>query len=930
MKLNKKYIQNIISAKNNNSLAIFVGAGVSKSADTDTEKFPTWENLIEGLKGELKLENEHDNLKIAQLYFLNFEEFEYYKKIKEYFPEYTSPSTIHKLIFDINPHFIITTNWDNLLEKTIDENAHVYDVICSDSDLVKSSLPNKLIKMHGDFKNHNIVFKEDDYLKYSQNFPLIENYVKSILSTHTVLFIGYSYNDVNLKQVINWLQYHSKVRPLMYLVTVKDKENEFQIKYLENHGIKSLVINEINKQKCTKEENLDDYSKKLLTFLYRIKDEISNTEEEVEEETIDFIFNKLKILDELEGILIKQIEKILPDLSFIYQEDYTSILRLKELSNLDEKKPSIIRNNKFREILNEIVQNKKQASPKVLKIFKILNKAKIKGIIISKNDSQSNQADYLAFLDYLKNEDSNDINTYLNFDFKVLIKTEYNLNKIFELALKFYNLGKFESAFDKVNEVIETCLKQKNYTKLFIAMFNRNILQRRLKDPFSNNDETRNFYSSFEKYDIKEWYYKLTKDLIIALEPIYEFVDFTLLYQLFYKVSQDLKQKEKHKKTIEAGGGVFDTNIHRFASEHENLINFVLKNKIMIEDFQEYRKINQLFVQITLTRQVQKERVTLSKIELYSCIKYFDYDDLLSLFKEYYYNDSPSKGKFEISDELKKWLIETVLENLITQHLSSIELFNSFESYIKNVFFILSLAKHNEEDTKLIIKQIYRILKEGKNSLSFFQSINDFIGIQANLHDIKIENKDLINMIEIFINKSIYQNFQGCESYALQYNHLSNLFNYSNKVKIEFENEELINKLFFELNEYPTSIKISFTEFLLVNFYKLSNQNIKDKIKNYALSIDIKEEKRVDIRIIFENILVIFEIKDFSDELLVKIKNYLEQFKDGSRFSSVLNTLDSQIDYLQKNKNVSELKNISEILKNIIKRFNESSRMRLF
>jgi hypothetical protein len=34
-----------------------------------------------------------------------------------------NPSKIHKTIFDIRPDFIITTNWDDLLEQTVSENA---------------------------------------------------------------------------------------------------------------------------------------------------------------------------------------------------------------------------------------------------------------------------------------------------------------------------------------------------------------------------------------------------------------------------------------------------------------------------------------------------------------------------------------------------------------------------------------------------------------------------------------------------------------------------------------------------------------------------------------------------------------------------------------------------------------------------------------
>ncbi len=170
------------------------------------------------------------------------------KKLKDFFPDNIRPSSIHKQIFELNPKVIITTNWDTILEKAIEENAYIYDVIRCDEDLVKSTLQKKLIKMHGDFKNHNIVFKEDDYLNYQFNFPLIENYIKSILSTHTILFLllGYSYNDINFKHIIKWLQNYSEVQPPRYLTVFK--ENPTQNKYLENHGISIFLLDEPQKR----------------------------------------------------------------------------------------------------------------------------------------------------------------------------------------------------------------------------------------------------------------------------------------------------------------------------------------------------------------------------------------------------------------------------------------------------------------------------------------------------------------------------------------------------------------------------------------------------------------------------------------------------------------------------------------------------------
>lgn len=926
MKTEKKYIQTIISANNDNSLAIFVGAGISKSSETKTVKLPSWNDLIEDLKAELEIENESDYLKIAQLYYLAFGEFTYYKKLKEYFPEHITPSKIHKLIFDITPHVIITTNWDNLLEKTIQENAYIYDVVCSDNDLVKSSLQNKLIKMHGDFKNHNIVFKEDDYLKYNLLFPLIENYVKSIVSTHTVVFIGYSYNDINLKQIVKWIQNYSNVKPPMYLITYKRNDN--QIKYLENHGITTIVIEDIDNKNFPLKDDLDSYSKKMHTFLSRIVTKDKGNIIDNSKDTIDFILNKLETLNELEGILTEQIQNALTNCGFINDSDSTPILEFyDETYNINNSLRDI--HNKFREILNGIEHDKKKPSAKVLKIFEILGKARIKGIVISKNDITNNQKEYLSFQDYLTVEDSNEKDIYLNFDFKVLTKVNSELSETFELAFKLYNLNKLEESFELIEDTIKTCLKQRNYTKLFIAMFNRNILLRRLKYSIGNF-ESRNKYNNLEEYNLKERYHSLTKDLKFALEPIYEFVDFSFIYRYAYNTSNDLRKKEDDKRSIESGGRVFNSDIYQFSSKHENLVNFVLKNKIMIEDYDEFKSINKSFVKIALIRQLQKESVTLSKIELYSCIKYIDYKELRLLLDEYYKKDSSRKGRFEITKELKDWLINTVFVNVTTQYLLSSKPFNGFEYYIKNIIFILSLSKHDKADVNLILEIINKILNEGKNSLTVFESINLFMGIQHNLHKLEIDKDFLINMIETLINKLVYKKFTGHEYIALTRNELSNLYGYASLGKVVFENETIIDKLLTEVKTYPISDRIEITQNFILNIYGISNQKIKDKIMEFSLSIEIEEEKEDDKRIIFENTLVILDLKSFSMDLKKATKKYLEQYKDGKKFSTILYMLDSQIDYLITNKNVTGLEKISEILKTAIQRHSESDRMSIF
>ncbi len=129
------------------------------------------------------------------------------KKLKSFFPsENIVIKNTHSLLVKLFPQNIITTNWDIVIEKAIENEMALYDVVRNDSELINTTSNRKLIKMHGDIEIGNIIFKEDDYLEYSQkSFPLIENYVKSVLSTNTVIFFGYSYNDINLKYITKWI-----------------------------------------------------------------------------------------------------------------------------------------------------------------------------------------------------------------------------------------------------------------------------------------------------------------------------------------------------------------------------------------------------------------------------------------------------------------------------------------------------------------------------------------------------------------------------------------------------------------------------------------------------------------------------------------------------------------------------------------------------
>ncbi|EFO1000585.1 hypothetical protein DX038_22965, partial [Escherichia albertii] len=231
-------LKEILKSSQENKLVFFIGSGFSKFSETELIKIPNWSELIDELKEDLNLPNENDFLKIAQLYFLKYGQHSYTQKVKSTIKK-LEPSAFHRNLFDMAPHYIITTNWDDLLEKTAQDMGYAYDLISSDVDLAQSQLDKKIIKMHGDFRQHNFVFKEDDYLQYSQNFPLIENYIKGIFSTSTIVFLGYSYSDYDLKQIVSWVSNISKATPKKYLL--QKSFDDAQAHYLKNHGISLLT-----------------------------------------------------------------------------------------------------------------------------------------------------------------------------------------------------------------------------------------------------------------------------------------------------------------------------------------------------------------------------------------------------------------------------------------------------------------------------------------------------------------------------------------------------------------------------------------------------------------------------------------------------------------------------------------------------------------
>lgn len=246
-------VRAIQRSQGKNQLVIFVGSGVSANSG-----LPTWKQMIRQIAARLPADFNSDAPFNPEVY-LRIPEYlyeqddspghaAYYRAITEILKSEAPANPIDELIFEIRPHHIVTTNVDDLLERSDSLNTRLYAVVSQDADLLSVSSDRYLIKMHGDIKDpKTVVVKESDYLDYEQNHPLVATFIRSLLINHTFLFIGYSLNDYNLNLILNWINFFRKQhrvarRPQNILVQTKTP-SPYEVRRLASRNLSVVDLN---------------------------------------------------------------------------------------------------------------------------------------------------------------------------------------------------------------------------------------------------------------------------------------------------------------------------------------------------------------------------------------------------------------------------------------------------------------------------------------------------------------------------------------------------------------------------------------------------------------------------------------------------------------------------------------------------------------
>ena len=179
---------------------VFVGAGLSSAAG-----LPGWDALIQRLGDDLGIRRpeRHNYLDLAQWYRERFGRDQLADVLRRTYATGAKPTLAHYLLLSLPLRHVITTNYDDLLERTLTalkrhpvKVIHQQDVALTGQDEVF------VVKLHGDLVHaEEIILTRDDYDEFFHRRPAMALLLEGLLLNQTFLFVGYGLRDPNFRQI---------------------------------------------------------------------------------------------------------------------------------------------------------------------------------------------------------------------------------------------------------------------------------------------------------------------------------------------------------------------------------------------------------------------------------------------------------------------------------------------------------------------------------------------------------------------------------------------------------------------------------------------------------------------------------------------------------------------------------------------------------
>lgn len=207
----KEFPKPLLDAMVRGDVVPFIGAGFSKNCNgPEGFTMPDWKQLGELIAKELPdfeyLGNPLEALSAYEFKYKRIPLVEFMRRIFRI--NEIQPGDAHKLLATCFGGIICTTNFDTLIEDAFKSLLRGCIPVTSEDGLaIANSEDATIVKAHGDFNHPNrMVVTEDDYDMFIENNPLLCTYISNLFITKTMLLIGYSLDDSDLRQMLKVVQ----------------------------------------------------------------------------------------------------------------------------------------------------------------------------------------------------------------------------------------------------------------------------------------------------------------------------------------------------------------------------------------------------------------------------------------------------------------------------------------------------------------------------------------------------------------------------------------------------------------------------------------------------------------------------------------------------------------------------------------------------
>ena len=864
-------------------LVVFVGAGVSKNSG-----LPDWKELIKDYaeyRG-IKEFTSKQFLTIPEEVFERYGSLKYYEIAEKRFLGKYVPNSIHRILKKMKLTYIITTNYDTLIEDEIKN----LQIVSKDEDLPYTNSNRMLIKMHGDFENKNIVLKKSDYDNYEKNFQLISTLVKGLFTTNTVLFIGYSYSDTNVQQIMNWIKEILKEKTRKaFLVEFKNEDNKEEENGEQINKISLKLLNDNNDEvlyENKKERFNNNYEKTLTKFLSNIY----NEKEKVKQEKIFEIYINLNYLTEHNWKKLNKYSEIRID------EDWKRILYTRLEFKDIEKYEEILFKSRIKKILQRINRNEKE----------ILIPFSEKGITPKRKEQKNILEEKIEveekFLKIICDYD------YKNFQNLVEeYKENNNINK-YVIVYGYLFFKKINKAKETIKSMIEE--KENVNSKNEKLVWDNFILS--IIEFMEITHAEENLNKTFESIEesLEDRYFEYFK---YETELFNEIFKYSTLEALNKEMNKLFDKVRKGKSTSYVMG---TPPSYKAIILSRDLFYFCSLNGIFGNSFSDYSEFMKKYIEILLmsytNKNIEVKNQMFKNRNLIEEFEYFDffmmlelsYSDLKKLFNEYEIKDL--KCEKEISDK-SIVLLKNILNWIIENDKEFMEKIDTLES----ILLIISKLDLIE----IQFEKLVDIILNDKNSNVFFEN-NYALDVADNF--IVIIYKNFKNLNKEFFDKILEKIFL-IDRKRIDENLLDHITYYFNKKEMPkiSKNDKIKNFI----NKNNLKIKCYFLRIIdEIYFEELKNEilkEIKDKLNIEVYSF-LLNQKFIDFIPETEDKIIkeldrIFQKKDTDINNLISYTSEKEKILDFLLVSGLNNRLPiSFIEKLKKYKNKEFFKSLKQ------------------